>query len=465
MASSYQSDENERFDIIGRYSLQQIESNLGSDNFGEVIAELGSGTQHTFVRNFLDLNVTNTELRGGIELQKENQNAGSTSSHFLQWSAKYQHEFIDDNINEWERLDSAGYSLPYDEDVVQVFSRLRSENTLRSNRFSAFVQDTYTWQRDSVGELKLTVGARASYWDLNKEFLVAPRAQLLFKPDKGKDVSFRLAGGLYYQPPFYRELRRLDGSLNTNVKAQKSAHVVGGLTYDFFLGKLNPKPVRFIVEAYYKKLWDVISYEIENVRIRYSGENDATGYVTGIDFRLNGEFVPDAESWINLSFLRARENLNGIQHLEREIGQTEGQEVDDAPRPTDQFMSLSVFFQDYLRKNKNVKMHLNLTVGTGLPYGLLGNNRVYRNVYRFSPYHRVDIGFSLLLWNEEKRARKPKHPLRFTRNSWLSLEIFNLMQVQNQASNTWIKTIFEQQYAIPNYLTSRRINLRFRVDF
>ncbi|MFM9946953.1 MAG: TonB-dependent receptor, partial [Saprospiraceae bacterium] len=187
--------------------------------------------------------------------------------------------------------------------------------------------------------------------------------------------------------------------------------------------------------------------------------------VTGLDIRLNGEFVPDAESWINLSFLRAREKITGIQHLQREIGQTEATEVKDVPRPTDQTMTLSMFFQDYLPKNKNFKMHMNFTVGTGLPFGLQGGNRVYRNTYRFSPYHRVDIGFSLALWDESRRAARPHHPLRFTRNAWLSLEVFNLMQVQNQAGNTWIKTVFNQQYAIPNYLTSRRINLRLRMDF
>ena len=212
-------------------------------------------------------------------------------------------------------------------------------------------------------------------------------------------------------------------------------------------------------------MWDLVSYEIENVRIQYSGLNDATGYVAGLDIRLNGEFVPGAESWINLSFLKAREKLKEVTHLRREVGQEEATPVDDVPRPTDQFMTLSVFFQDYLPRNKNFKMHLNFTVGTGLPFGLLDNNRIFRNTYRFNAYHRVDIGFSLLLWDESKRAKRPNHFLRFTRNAWLSLEIFNLMQVENQAGNTWIKTIFNQQYAIPNFLTSRRINLRLRMDF
>ncbi len=468
LASTYRSDENERFDIIGRYSLRQIESSLGSDDFGEVIAELGTGTQHQFVRNFLDARVTNVEVKGGIEFQKGKEENGdpATKSHFLQWSTKYQREDIDDRINEWERLDSAGYSLPFDTLQLQVFNVLKTQNSLGSNRISAYLQDTYTWRRDSVGEIKFSLGVRASYWDLNKEATFTPRAQLLYKPLNGnKDISYRLAAGLYYQPPFYRELRRFDGTVNRNVKAQKSAHFVGGLTYDFFMGRISPTKFRLIVEAYYKQLWDVVSYEIDNVRIRYSGENDATGYVAGLDLRLNGEFVPGVESWFNLSFLQARESLDDVQHKDREIGSVEGVEVDFVPRPSDQFMQFSTFFQDYLPMNDAFKMNLGFTVGTGLPYGILGNNREFRNSFRFKPYHRVDIGFSFRLYDENKRAEKPKHPFRFTKASWLSLEIFNLMEVQNEASRTWIKTIFEQQFAIPNYLTSRRVNLRFRAEF
>ena len=466
LGSTQFSNENERIDIISDYSLRQIESNLGSDNFGEVLAELGTGTQHTFVRNYLNSNVTNFEHKGGIEFQEKEPRPDGEKSHFLQWSLKYQHEFIRDEIHEWERLDSAGYSLPYNDQAVEIFNYLDTENLLESNRFSASVQDTYSWQKDSISELKLSVGVRGQYWDLNKEAFVTPRAQLLYKPLKGdKDISWKLAAGLYYQPAFYRELRAVNGVVNRNLRAQKSAHVVGGFTYDFYMGKLSPKKFRFIMEAYYKELWDVVSYEIDNVRIRYSAENDATGYVAGLDMRLNGEFVPGAESWFNLSFLRARESLIGVDHLQREIGDSVATVVPDVPRPTDQFMQLAVFFQDYFPKNENLKMNLNFTVGTGLPYGLLGNNEVYRNTYRFQPYHRVDIGFAALLWDEGRRTQKPRHPLRFTKKTWLSLEVFNLLQVQNAASNTWIKTIFNQQYAVKNYLTSRRINLRLRMEF
>ena len=309
-------------------------------------------------------------------------------------------------------------------------------------------------------------GLRATYWDRNEEFLISPRAQLLYKPlNTSKDISYRLAAGIYNQPPFYRELRNPQGIVSDDVKAQKSFHAVAGLTYDFFMSKRSPEKFRLIIEGYYKQLWDIVSYEIDNVRIRYSGQNDATGYVTGIDVRLNGELVPGIESWINLSLLRAREKLDGVQHQVREVGDREGQDVNDVPRPTDRLFALSMFFQDYLPRNDNFRVHLNLYFGSGLPFGLPNNNRVYRNTYRFDAYHRVDIGFSLQLWEDEWRARKSNHPLRFTRNTWLSLEVFNLLKVKNAASNTWIKAFTDTQYAIPNFLSSRRVNLRLRMDF
>ncbi len=469
LTSTYQSNENENFDIIGFYLLGEVQSDLGSDDFGEIVSVLGEGTQQQFVRNSLQSNVSNIQHKGGMEFttKKSNEEIGTAdNTHFLQWSVRYQREQIDDEIKEWERLDSAGYSLNFDTSQVLLRQVFKTQNQLLSNRISASIQDSYTFRREGKSELKATLGVRASYWDLNKELIISQRAQLLWKPARAKkDISYRLASGLYFQPPFYRELRRPDGQVNTDVRSQKSFHLVAGMTLDFYLGKKNPKKFRFISEAYYKSLWDLVSYEVDNVRIRYSGVNDATGYVAGLDMRLNGEFVPGAESWINLSFLRARERLNGVQHLRREVGEPEAEPVNDVPRPTDQFMTLSMFFQDYLPKNENFKMHLNFTVGTGLPFGLRDNNVVFRNTYRFQAYHRVDIGFSVQLWNYLNRGSKPNHPLRFSRNTWLSLEVFNLMEVANVASNTWIKAIDNTQYAIPNFLTSRRINLRLRMEF
>jgi hypothetical protein len=227
------------------------------------------------------------------------------------------------------------------------------------------------------------------------------------------------------------------------------------------------------MEAYYKKLWDLVSYDIENVRIRYAGNNNATGYAYGLDARINGEFVKGAESWINFSFLRTRENLTGVQHKIRDAvynNDTGKWDISDinvknVARPSDRFFNTAIFFQDYLRKRNDAKVFVNLTVGTGLPYGIPGDNIVYRNTLRFKPYHRIDIGFSYALFNAKKLERNPKHFLRFTKNTWVSAEVFNLMEVANVANVTWIKTVFKQQYAVPNYLTSRRINLRLRMEF
>ncbi|MBP6827640.1 MAG: TonB-dependent receptor [Saprospiraceae bacterium] len=466
LASVWRSQENERFDILGYYILGELEENLGSGDFGEITNILGTGTQQTWIRNYLTADVRNVEYRGGIELQHDLSDAGLTRSHFLQWSAKWQNEQITDKINEWERLDSALYSLPFDTNFLFVRRVLKTRNELQSDRFSAFFQDTWTWRKDGVREFQIIGGVRGQYWTLNRDWFVTPRVQFLYKPlNTRRDVSYRLAGGLFYQPAFYREMRAVDGSVNEDLRAQKSAHIVAGFTYDFLWGKHRPVKMRLITEAYYKSMWDLVSYDLDNVRVRYSGLNDSRGYATGLDIRLNGEFVPGAESWINLSFLRTRESIDSIQHKIRKLGDLQGRDVKDVPRPTDRLVTMSMFFQDYLRKNQNVRMHLNFTVGTSLPFGIPDNNVIYRNPYRFAPYHRVDIGFGFLLWKQEWRNRRPNHFLRFTRNTWASFEVFNLLKVANEASNTWIKAITNVQYAIPNYLTGRRINLRLKMDF
>ena len=474
LASVYQSNENERIDIIGDYLLGQIETGLGSDNFGEIVAILGTGTQHQFVRNSLTSIVSNFETKGGYEIEKLQDSCETSSSHFFQWSLKYQNEQIFDDLNEWERLDSAGFSLPFDTTAVQVQTVLKTNNELITHRLSGSFQDTYTFRRDSLRELKIIAGVRGQFWNVENALtgesgsnaIVTPRAQLLFKPLSWKrDIAFRFATGMYFQPAFYRELRRLDGTVNVDLDAQKSIHAVGGFTWDFYSGKGDPKLFRFIVEAYYKQLWDIVTYDIDNVRIRYSGENDATGYVAGIDMRINGEFVPGAESWVNLSILRARESITEVQHTTQGLNDAEPRNIDDVPRPSDRFMNLNIFFQDYLPRNENFKMHLNFSVGTGLPFGIKDNNIERRNQFRFAAYQRVDIGFAFQLWDEANRSRRANNPLRFTRKTWLSLEVFNLLKIANTASNTWIKAINNTQYAIPNNLTSRRINLRLKMDF
>ena len=466
LTSAHRADENERYDILGFYRLSQIDATPGSENSGDEIALLGTGTQHTYTRNFLDLNIVNFQHKGGLELNGLGSNVNTVESHFIEWGVKYQREQIDDRINEWERLDSAGYSIPYNVPGIAVQRVLKSQNSLGSNRFEGFLQNTYTRAHWGRSEYQFTVGVRASYWDQNEELLISPRAQILLKPLSWKsDVSFKLASGLYYQPPFYREMRGADGVLNTDLEAQRSFHILGGMTCDFSWKAMSDRDFRFIVEGYYKSLSNLVSYDVDNVRIRYSGLNDATGYVAGLDMRINGEFVPGTESWINLSILQAKERLDGVQHKRFEEGESEATDVDFVPRPSEQAVTLAMFFQDHLPSNENFRVHMNFIWGTGLPFGIKENNVEFRNTFRYSTYYRVDIGFSILLWEESRKAKHPKHILGFSKRSWISLDVFNLLDVANDASNTWIKTVFNQQFAINNHLTSRRVNLRFRVDF
>ena len=458
LVSGYKSLEQENLDIIGQYRLSQIETSLNNPDAGEEIALLGTGTQHVYARNVLQMGIINAEVKGGIELQQNPE-----TSNFLQAGLKLTGQNVTDQIHEWERLDSAGFSLPYDPAALELRYVLNSERDIQSLIYSGYVQNTFTKQYSSGKELRLTGGLRGQYSDVNDEFFLSPRVQFTYSPISRK--GYRLSAGWYYQPPFYKELRMPDGVINPNVLSQKSFQVLAGYTTSFGPeGTYGPK-YKMIIEAYYKSLWDLVSYEVSNVQIRYAGLNNATGYLTGIDFRINGELVPGAESWVNISFLRAREKLDGIQHLTREVGQSEGVPVNDVPRPTDQFMTLNMFFQDYLPDNENFRVHLNLSVGTGIPFGIKDNNIIYRNPYRFKAYHRVDIGFSFRLWSRLWQSVHPKSIFRVTRDSWMSLEVLNLLQVRNEASRTWIKTIFEQQYAIPNYLSSRRINLKFRFEF
>ena len=461
LASYYDNFETENFDILGFYRLSQIEFDLEGEGSTEEVAVLGTGTQHLFARNRLANNIANINLKGGLELQGDSDEI----NNFIQWGLKYQQENIDDRLNEWERIDSAGFSLPFNDTAVQLSEVIKSENEINSYRLQGYLQNSFSLTKPGQSEFKFTAGVRAHHWSFNGETHFSPRAQLFFRPlGWDKEITFKLSGGRYVQPAFYREIRTPQGAINNDIAAQKSIHIVGGLSYDFLWKRVSRKKFRLITELYYKRLTDLISYEIDNVRIRYSGVNDSDGYVAGLDLRVNGEFVPGAESWINISILQARERLEGVDHQKFFIGDTTTTSVNYVPRPTDQAFNISIFFQDYLPRNENFKMNLNLTYGSGLPFGNKGRNIVSRNNFRFKPYQRVDIGFSYQLWNTERKASKPYHPLRNFKNAWLSFEVFNMMDISNVGSNVWIKTIGQRQYAIPNFLTSRRVNLKFKVE-
>ena len=485
LASHYQSNENERIDIINFYRLEEVETGLGEDNFGDVIGTLAYGETHHFARNYLQANVTNVQFKGTY-LYDRRGNTGINDSHWLKWGVGYKNEVIRDRLKEWRRLDSLGFTLPLSTLQVGIPDYINTDVGLNTHRFSGYVQNT--WEHKSLKHLfRWTAGVRASYWTLNKELLIAPRMQFYYTPLRyrnlgsdttktTKDLTFKLAGGFYYQPPFYRELRDLRGNTNFDVDAQKSVHVLGGIVWDFMLYK---RRFKFIAEAYYKHQWDLIPYDIDNVRIRYYGDNLATGYVAGIDLRLNGELVDNLESWINLSFLRARESFTDVQHGTRRLvgSQVETKLTPDAPKATDQLMIFSMYFQDDFPKAPWARLNLAFTLGTGLPFGIPENNIEFRNSYRFAPYHRIDLGASFGIWDRANRIKKvykgdkalfkqkDRHPLRSFKGIWLSLEIFNLMDTRNAASNTWVKDFSNRSYAIANVLTSRRINVRFKVDF
>jgi len=491
--SNYQSQEDERIDVINNYRLEEVETGLGADNFGDVLGTLAYGETHQYARNYLTANVIQAKYVGAYSHERFNDSTFTESKQLLKWGLTYKNEFIRDDLKEWTSFDSLGYTLPFDTTAMPIFEYIRTDTQLLTHRFSAFLQNTWEYKNDQHF-LRTTLGLRASYWSLNEEFLLAPRFQLYYSPLSqhhamsdtahwSKDLTFKLAVGAYHQPPFYRELRNLEGEINTSVRAQKSLHILGGLVWDFSWYK---RKFKLISELYYKHQWDLIPYDVDNVRIRYYGDNLAKGYITGWDFRLNGELVKGLESWVNFSLLRARESFDGVAH---KVYTLEGQTIDTSTvdyvsKPTDQLFIFSMYFQDELPGAEWFKANLAFTLGSGMHYGVPKDNIVARNLYRYSPYHRIDIGFSLSLWDRAKKAQEAykdknlslamaeqalkkdsKNPFRYLRSAWLSLEVFNLMAVGNVASNTWVKDFTNTSYAIPNYLSSRRVNLRFRLDF
>lgn len=457
-SSIYSAKEKIQYDIIGQYRLGEIEASLNSDKNGELISLLGTGTQHSYARNQLYSTIYNVKHKGGYETTID-----SKRNIFHQWSIGTQQELFNDKFKEWERLDSAGYALPYNGETVDMSYYLRVQNALRSNRLTASFQTTYSVVTANY-ESNLIVGLRHQYWNYNNKHFTSPRMQWLYKPlSWTQDVSFKLASGLYYQNPTYRELKQLDGRINPSIRSQKSAHFLVGMTYDFFYKRLSEKALRLIVEAYYKPLWDIIPYDIENVSIKYLGKNNARGYAIGLDARLNGEFVPGAESWINVSFLRARESFLDTVHYDYKNGVPVVQK--DVARPSDQLFVLNMFFQDYLPRNDRFKVHMKLAYGSGIPIGLKDNNIVFRNISRLPAYKRVDVGFSYLVFDKKMRKEVPYHPFRWTKSTWVSLEVFNLMDIGNVASYNWIKNIYNDYFPVPNRLTSRRVNFKVRVDF
>ena len=450
--SAFQTLEQETYDILGQYYLNELDNTIGSETYGDSIMNIGVGSFLNHARNDLTANVYSAAFKGGYY----------KSNHKLRWGLKYNLEFIDDKISQWKMLDSAGYSLPYNGESIELYETARAENMLNTNRITGYIQDTYQQKLTNNAELFINGGLRFHYWDFNNEFIFTPRLLVSYKPDWEKDMLFRFASGFYYQPPFYKEIKNFQGVINPNIKSQKSIHFVLGNDYHFLAWD---RPFKLTTEVYYKILNDLIPYKIDNVHIDYSAENMADGYAVGLDMKINGEFVKGIESWASLSLMQTKEDIDGDFYYN-----TEGDRIEPGyyPRPTDQLLNFSLFFQDYLPMNPSYKMNLSLHYGSRLPFTSPDKDR-YDQVFRMKPYKRVDIGFSKVLISESKEFNEG-NVLNLFKDMWLSFEVFNLLDINNTISYMWIKTVGNQsgqasQYAVPNYLTSRRLNFKITAKF
>jgi hypothetical protein len=456
MLSRFQNDETESIDISGTYLFGDRQFDKTQSDFGLITNPLGSGVYQDFSRNRLNIEVWNASHKGALD----------KGNHYFQWGQSVDRQLINDKLNEWEFQDSAGYSLPYNPSQLNLNKVIKSQADLALTRVSGYLQDNISFN-DSSG-LSLQAGIRYNYNTLNKEWLISPRAGLAWKPFSWKrDVIFRFAAGIYQQPPFYRELRRYDGTVNTALKAQKSWQVTSGFDYNF---KSGNRPFRLTMEAYYKNLWDVVPYDVDNVRLRYYGENSAKAYAAGLEMRLFGELVKDAESWVSLGFMRTREDIENDRYYDYTLDdnniptdsvQREGGWV---RRPNDRLVTFGMFLQDYLSTNKNFKVFLNFIYGSNLPYNI-PNSVKYRNGLIIEPYIRIDVGFSALLLDSEKSNRRSHNPFRNFENIWATLEVFNLIDRDNTISYMLIKDFSNTVYSLPNRLTPRLLNLKLIARF
>ncbi|SKB48588.1 TonB-dependent receptor [Maribacter arcticus] len=454
ISSIYHTIEEEYSDVIASYELGEVDSNLSSDSAGEVLTSRGIGSQFNRTRNDLDALIFNIEHKGSHTM----------NNSVLEWGAKYTHEDIRDQLRESEFIDSAGFSIrppraeftnnqpadSFDAPLV-AYNGIYALNFVKTNRFSGFVQlgTQKTWNDTDI---YYNIGVRSHHWtvsgtDVEKvsQTVISPRGQLAIKPKWDKDMLFRLSTGIYHQPPFYRELRDSSGTIQPNVKAQKAFHLVAGNEYSFLLWE---RAFTLISEAYYKKLENVNPYTLEDVRIRYSANNDTEAYVYGAEVRMNGAFVPGTESWISIGYLKTEENRNNRGYL---------------PRPTDQRLKLGILFQDYIPTIPDLKMYLNLVYQTGVTGGSPSYADPYIFQNRLRDYKRADLGISYIFASKDKQYPNT-HWLHTFKELSFGFEIFNLFNNQNSITNTWVRDAdSKNEYAVPNYLTSRVLNLRLGI--
>ncbi|MBI2258721.1 MAG: TonB-dependent receptor plug domain-containing protein [Flavobacteriia bacterium] len=499
--SYFHSNEAEKYDIQGQYYINLLEKDPAKEEFGDSIATLGVGTFLNHARNKLLADLFVTQLQGEFQKNEKQQ---------FQWGISFQKENFNDQLSEWKMIDSAGYSLPQNEDQeIDLYESIKGKLHLNNSKYNAFLQWNTTFSKDktnfpvkvkyidsekgkkikksvfdtiehSYRRILLSYGLRTGLNQINEEFFITPRVNLLFYPRsyfyndkkiKRRNLVYKLSTGLYYQPPLYREYRTFDGKLNTDVTAQKSFHLVAG--NEFLFTMWNRKvPFKFSSEVYYKYLWDVNPYEVDNVRTRYYAQNNAVAYAYGLDLNLHGEFVDGIESYFKMGFLSTKENLKDDQYTvyynqageQIYFGYSEDQEVVDSaivypkyiPRPTDQMVNFAILFQDNMPGNENITVQLALFFGSRLPYGPPDFER-YKDTLRQKSYFRTDVGFSYDFISKSKIKNSKKRKLQ---DAILSLEVFNLMGIRNVLSMQWVQDVGGKYYAVPNYLTQRRINLK-----
>lgn len=428
ITSAFYTKEQEKYDIQGEYWLTQTET---SEN-------LGVGTYMEHARNYLEADVKSLKLVLSHKMKKHDIQAGLT----------YKMEHITEHSAEYEMRDSSGYNMPHTGADLKLIYSMRAKNELEANRLEAYLQDTYKFT--STGGhtfFTLNYGLRFAHWNFNKETIVSPRASLSIVPPFNRDVTLRFATGLYYQAPFFKELRdttTIDGTtyatLNKKIKSQRSIHFIAAFDYRF---KMNNRPFKFTAEAYYKALGNLVPYTINNVKVVYDASQQCSGHALGLDMKLYGEFVPGTDSWISLSLMSTKMNLMG----------------NSIPLPTDQRYSVNMFFTDYFPGTERWKMSLKLAFADGLPFST-PHSSLAKQPFRAPAYKRADIGMSYLAIDNSKKTKKP-----FIKNMWLSLECLNLLGINNVNSYYWITDVTNQQYAVPNYLTGRQINARVSVEF
>lgn len=453
IGSAITSNEREFYTVEGAYRLDELDKDLGSANFGKAKFNRGAGYFINHARNELQVFV----FTGAVKAKY------TKDIWDIDYGVDVRSENIYDRLNEWVYNDSVGYSVPVNpKDSLYLFSTIRSQNDLNSLRYSGYFQQN--WQLNKDLNMILNTGIRAQYWDLNQQTIISPRFQFSFEPNRAwnridtlpdslrkKDILIKASFGVYNQSPFYREMRDLDGNVHTDLVAQRAIHYVVGTDFYF---KMWKRPFKFSGELYYKQLDYLDPYLYENVRIRYYANNNSRGYAAGIDTRVNGEFVKGLESWFSLSVMQTKEKITYTNN--------EGQQIttDYLRRPTDQRINLGVFFQDELAKWPDYKVSLNLVVGSGMPYFLTGDFR-YNDNFKIPPYRRLDIGFSKDLISENRRPKNPRW--RMIDEAYISLDVFNILGIQNVASYLWVRDVTGSTFAVPNYLTSRRVNLNLVV--